>query len=143
MKKTLRFLLYTFAFASMLACSDDDNNPDPGPGEGTGKYVLMTSVGDFGSGYFTVFNGLPSGTVQNTNAKSLQIENAFGFRVFGKWIFNRSNAAGDEGLQKFSVNADGSLKDEGFIAGATQFLILNETAGYYLDETRGTLKLQK
>jgi hypothetical protein len=144
MKKTFRFLLYSFAFASLLACSDDDNNnPDPGPGAGTGKYVLMTSVDDFGSGYLTVYDGLPSGTVQNTNAKSLQIENAFGFRTFGKWLFNRSNAAGDEGLQKFTANADGSLKDEGFIAGATQFLIINETTGYYLDETRGTLKLQK
>jgi len=142
MKKTFRFLLYSFAFASVLACSDKDNS-DPEPGAGTGKYVMMTSVDDFGAGYLTVYNGLPTGTVQNTNSKSLQIANAFGFRTFGKWIFNRSNAAGDEGLQKFSANADGGLKDEGFIAGATQFLIVNETTGFYLDETRGTLKLQK
>lgn len=142
MKKTFRFLLYSFAFASVLACSDKDNS-EPEPSAGTGKYVMMTSVDEFGAGYLTVYNGLPAGTVQNTNSKSLQIANAFGFRTFGKWIFNRSNAAGDAGLQKFSVNTDGGLKDEGFIAGASQFLIVNETSGFYLDETRGTLKLQK
>jgi hypothetical protein len=144
MKTTLKFLLYSVLFASVIACSDDDNNdPEPTPANGSGKYVMMTSVDEFGAGYLTSYDGLPSGTVQNTNTKSLQIANAFGFRTFGKWIFNRSNAAGDEGLLKLSVNPDGSFKDEGFIAGSTQFLVVNETTGFYLDETRGTLKLQK
>lgn len=143
MKKTLKFFLYSFVFASVAACSSDDKNEDPAPGESSGRYVMMASTDNFGAGYFTSFDGLPSGTVQSTNTKSLQIANAFGFRTFGKWIFNRSNAAGDEGLQKLSVSADGSFKDEGFIAGSTQFLVINETTGYYLDETRGTLKIQK
>ena len=71
------------------------------------------------------------------------MKEAFGFRTFGKWFFNRTNAAGETGLQKYSLNTDGSLKNEGFIAGSTQYLVVNETTGYYLDETRGLLKLQK
>lgn len=139
-----RSLLLGFAFTAFLGCSSDEtNDPTPVTPVEKDKFVLMTSTERFGSGYFTALDSLPSGTIQATNAKSLQIKEAFGFRTFGKWFFNRTNAAGDVGLQKYSLNTDGSLKDEGFIAGATQYLVVNETTGYYLDETRSLLKLQK
>lgn len=139
----IRSLLLAFTLA-FFGCSSDDDNGDPAPTPENSRFVIMTSSDrTFGGGYFSTTDGLPSGTLPSTNAKSLQIAKAFGFRSFGKWVFNRSNAAGDEGLQKYTVNADGSLKDEGFIAGATQYLVVNETSGYYLDETRGTLKIQK
>ncbi|SEI38255.1 hypothetical protein SAMN05216327_10182 [Dyadobacter sp. SG02] len=134
-------LAFTLAF---FGCSSDDDKDDITPTPENAKFVVMTSSDrSFGGGYFSTIDGMPGGTLPTTNAKSLQISDAFGFRTFGKWIFNRSNAAGDEGLQKFTVNADGSLKDEGFIAGSTQFLVVSATSGYYLDETRGTLKIQK
>jgi hypothetical protein len=139
----LRSLLIGFAFTAFIGCTSDDNaDPTPTPQE-KDKFILMTSIERFGSGYFTALDSLPKGTIQPTNAKSLQVKEAFGFRTFGKWFFNRTNPAGDVGLQKYSLNADGSLKNEGFIAGSTQYLVVNETTGYYLDETRSLLKLQK
>ena len=142
--KTFLFksLLLSFTLTVLLGCSSDDSDPTPAPEE-KAKFVLLTSIERFGAGYFTALDGMPSGTIQATNSKSLQVKEAFGFRTFGKWFFNRSNAAGETGLQKYSLNADGSLKDEGFIAGSTQYLIVNETTGYYLDETRSLVKLQK
>lgn len=144
MKTTLfKSLLLGFAFTAFIGCSSDETtDPTPTPEE-KDKFVLMTSTERFGSGYFTSLDSLPKGTIQATSSKSLQVKEAFGFRTFGKWFFNRSNATGDVGLQKYSLNADGSLKNEGFIAGATQYLVVNETTGYYLDETRSLLKLQK
>jgi len=143
MKAALFKFIYLFFAASMLAgCSSDDNTDDPTPEE-KDKFILMSTTSRFDAGFITALDGFPAGSVKNTNAKTLQVSSAFGFRTFGKWLFNRSNAAGDAGLQKFTVNADGSLKDEGFISGSTQFLVLNETSGYYLDPTRGTLKIQK
>ena len=137
-------LLLGFAVTAFLGCSSSDDTTDPTPApEEKDKFVLMTSTERFGSGYFTSLDSLPKGTIQATSSKSLQVKEAFGFRTFGKWFFNRSNATGDVGLQKYSLNADGSLKNEGFIAGSTQYLVVNETTGYYLDETRGLLKLQK
>jgi hypothetical protein len=138
-----RSLLLGFAFTAFLGCTSEDiTDPTPTP-EQKDRFVLMTSTERFGSGYFTALDSLPKGNIQPTNAKSLQVKEAFGFRTFGKWFFNRTNPAGDVGLQKYSLNADGSLKDEGFIAGSTQYLVVNETTGYYLDETRSLLKLQK
>ncbi|CAG5072358.1 hypothetical protein DYBT9623_04127 [Dyadobacter sp. CECT 9623] len=142
MKSRFKFLSLLFAVAALAGCSDDNGGETPGPKDNN-KFVLMTNVSRFGDGYLTGLPGIPSGSIKSTNEKTLGLKSAFGFRTFGKWVFNRTNAAGDEGLQKFTVNADGSMKDEGFIAGSTQFLILSETSGYYLDPTRGTLKLQK
>ncbi|WP_026628998.1 hypothetical protein [Dyadobacter alkalitolerans] len=138
----LKYLFYFFAASTFIGCSSDDDVDSPNPEE-KDKFILMTTTSRFESGFITPLEGLPSGSIQNNNPKTLQVASAFGFRTFKNWLFNRSNAAGDEGLQKYTVNSDGSLKDEGFIAGSTQYLVVNETTGYYLDVTRGTLKLQK
>lgn len=135
--------LFCFITATFLfGCSSNDPDETPGPSEND-KFILMTTTNRFEAGFITPLTGLPSGSIQNINSQTLNVKSAFGFRTFGKWLFNRSNAAGDEGLQKYTVNANGSLKDEGFIAGSSQFVVVNETTGYYLDATRGTLKLQK
>ncbi|GAB3330728.1 hypothetical protein GCM10027299_35860 [Larkinella ripae] len=144
MKNALtRFALSCLALAALAGCSTSSTDDSPTPTD-KAKYVLMTDVVQFEPpGYLTAFNGMPAGTVNDIQAKSLQLSMSFGFRTFGKWVFNRTSVAGEEGLQKFTVADDGSIKDAGFIAGSTQFLVVSETSGYYLDETRGTLKLQK
>ncbi|MCF2493081.1 hypothetical protein [Dyadobacter chenhuakuii] len=137
-----KYLFYFFAASTFIGCSSDDDIDGPTPEE-KDKFILMTTTSRFDAGFITPLSGFPSGSIQNNNTKTLQVVSAFGFRTFKNWLFNRSNAAGDVGLQKYTVNADGSLKDEGFIAGSSQYLVVNETSGYYLDVTRGTLKLQK
>ncbi|MCF2517536.1 hypothetical protein [Dyadobacter sp. CY351] len=137
-----KYLFYFFAASTFIGCSSDDDIDGPAPEE-KDKFILMTTTSRFDAGFITPLSGFPSGSIQNNNPKTLQVVNAFGFRTFKNWLFNRSNAAGDEGLQKYTVNPDGSLKDEGFIARSSQYLVVNETSGYYLDVTRGTLKLQK
>lgn len=132
-------LCFLTAVLFFAGCSDDDENSGGSDGP---KYVIMSGITKFTSGYFTSFDEFPSGTVDESNEQSWQINKSFGFRSFGKWIFDRSNAAGEAGLQKYSVNADGSFKDEGFIPSASQFLVVSETSGYYLDENRSTLKIQ-
>ncbi|PKK36688.1 hypothetical protein BWI96_09920 [Siphonobacter sp. SORGH_AS_0500] len=139
-----QFILTCLTIALLAGCSKDSaDNPTPTP-TANAKYVLMTDVTKFQSpGYLTAFTSIPTGTVNPITSKALQVKSAFGFRAFGKWFFNRSNAAGDVGLQKYTVANDGSIVDGGFIAGSTQYVIATETSGYYLDETRGTLKIQK
>ncbi|WP_146011001.1 hypothetical protein [Siphonobacter sp. BAB-5405] len=139
-----QFILCCLTIALLAGCSkDSSDNPTPTP-TANAKYVLMTDVTKFQSpGYLTAFTSIPTGTVNPITSKALQVKSAFGFRAFGKWFFNRSNAAGDIGLQKYTVADDGSIVDGGFIAGSTQYVIATETSGYYLDETRGTLKIQK
>jgi hypothetical protein len=145
MKSSVYKLITLCLFAITLlisACSDDDT---PGPDGADTKYVIMTATEKWDAGYFTSYDDFPSGSVQKIKDESLQIGTAFGFRSFGEWIFISSNAAGDVGVQKYTVNTDGSLQDEGFISvggGYTQYLVVDETHGYYLDTDRSTLNIQ-
>ncbi len=122
----------------LVSCSDDDD-----PAASGGKYVILNAPEKWGAGYLTSVEGFPSGTTPEITSKSLQLSDAFGFRSFGSWIFTRTNPAGDQGLQKYTVNEDGTFRTEGFIASASQFLVVNETTGFYLDENRSTMKIQK
>lgn len=136
--------LYLFLFAGSIllsACSDDEVNPDEA---GDDKYVVLSTTEKWGAGYMTSYSEFPAGDVAKITDESLQVTNAFGFRSFGKWIFLSNNAAGEPGIQKYSVNADGSLRNEGFLAtGATlQYHVVDETHGYYLDGNRSTINLQ-
>ncbi|GAA4310025.1 hypothetical protein [Compostibacter hankyongensis] len=132
------------------ACSKSDNDtppPDDGNGSGNERYVLMTTSGPFGSsvegGYFGTFDGLPSGNISNISKNSLQIAQAFGFRAYGSWFFNQYSTSGQEGLQKYTVSADGKISEAGFIPNAQpSYLVVDETHGFYLDPERGLLKIQ-
>lgn len=135
-------LLTLIASALFFAsCSDDDDN---GPETEGSKYVVMSATVKWDAGYLTSFSDFPTGSVSEVNNQSLQIGTAFGYRSFGSWIFNTSNAAGDAGLQKYTVNADGTFKNDGFIpaGGMPQYLVVDDTHGYYLDANRSTINLQ-
>lgn len=136
--KLFHFILAASVF--LVSCSDDDPAP---VNNGEEKYVIMTATEKWDAGYLTSYDGFPEGDVEKITNQSLQVNVAFGFRSFGKWIFMSSNAAGEPGIQKYSVNEDGSFKNEGFIpTGAVQYLVVDETHGYYLDGNRSTINIQ-
>jgi hypothetical protein len=138
-----RFFLALAAMIFLGACSDDEGTP---PEESKDdRYVIMTATEKWDVGYFTTYKEFPTGSVEKITDQSLQIGVAFGYRSFGKWIFITSNAAGNPGIQKYSVNEDGSLKSEGFIVtgGSPQYVIIDETHGYYHDKDISTINIQK
>jgi hypothetical protein len=125
----------------LTACSDDDDKTSDSDSD---KYVIMAATDKWEAGYITSFAEFPSGTVEKLTDESLQIANAFGYRSFGNWIFVSSNEIGDPGVQKYTVNADGSLKNEGFLPAGNylQYHIVDATHGYYLDTDRSTINIQ-
>jgi len=135
-----KWTLFTLLIAtlSLSACSDDDETSSGG------EYVIMTATEKWDAGYLTSYTDFPSGTTQKITNESLQIGVAFGYRSFGKWVFVSSNAAGEPGVQKYSVNSDGTFKSEGFLPTGPylQYLVVDETHGYYLDTKRSTINIQ-
>ncbi len=125
------------AVGAMSCKKEKGNITDP-----VGKYIVLTASEQWGSGYYSAYVNMPSGDLSNVNATSLQVSDVFGTRSFGSWIFDRTNAAGETGLQKYSVNPSGGFIDEGFIIDAENYVIVNETLGYYSDPNRGLMKLQ-
>lgn len=125
------------------ACSKDDSQ-EPDPGSGEYSYVLLTNEGDLGTpGYMTAYAQMPSGDLSNIQTRTLQVKSAFGFTQYGKWIFTRTNIAGQTGIAKFIVSNNGKLQEAGFLPNGQRFYITGDENGYYLDESRGTLLIQK
>ena len=126
----------------LLVCSSCSEDESSAPGVSIDSYVVLTAAQKWGSGFLTSFMEEPTGTVNSISEKTLQIPNSFGFRSYKNSFFLRSSTDNETGLQKYSVGLDGSIQDEGFIVGSTQYVIANDTKGYYLDPERGLLKIQ-
>lgn len=138
MTKSLFTLSACFLAAVLLftACSDDDSS------DGGGQYVLLTAIEKFDAGYITSYKDLPSGTISSVSSQSKNVSASFGFRAYKNWLFTRTSSTGTAGLQRYSIGANGSIQEDGFIANAAQFLIVDDTHGYYQDDIRGAMKLQ-
>lgn len=106
-------------------------------------YVIATATEKWSAGHLTAWSDFPSGSFSNVKGQSLQISNIFGVRSYKHWLFNRGDAKGTVGLQRYTLNENMSLKNAGFIAKATQYVVVDDETGFYLDEDRGLLKLQK
>lgn len=132
-------LLFTAAVLSSCSKSDDKPTTD----DKKASYILLTNEADIATaGYMAAYTTMPSGNLSNIGSNTLQVSQAFGFTQFGSWIFTRTNPAGEAGLQKMEVSADGKLTSTGFIADAQNFHIVNATTGYYNDPVRGSMLLQ-
>jgi len=124
----------------ITGCSKDDTKSIARNDE---TFVMLSATEKWDAGFITSFDQFPSGIVPDVKSQSLQVATAFGFRSYKNWIFARANAAGDIGLQKYTVNADGTIAADGFILNASQFLVYDDHTGFYLDEKRGTMKVQR
>ncbi|MBO9703433.1 MAG: hypothetical protein J7604_24705 [Sporocytophaga sp.] len=141
-KVVLKFTFILLLVTVFFSCKKKEKEVAPQFGS-NGTYVLLTAMGMWDAGFYTAFDGMPSGDISYVSNKSLQITSVFGVRSYKNWFFDRTNAAGEAGLQKYTVSSDGSIVNSGFIIKSTQYTIVDENTGFYLDEDRGLLKLQK
>ncbi len=139
-------LLTALILAGLASCSDSDDDNAATPSEQP-QYVLITAnlTSQDGTGFLKAFSSLPTGTVDNTGTAAFQTLGAYGFRSFGKWVFKKNNDAGENGLQKYSVGADGKMVKDGFIrtGDSPNYHVVDATTGFYWDASLGLLKLQK
>ncbi len=143
--------LKSLALASLLtiplvSCQDDE--PEAEVKEG--KYVLMTASErtNIPPGWITVFDEIPSGNVSNITTSSLQGQGMGGWRPYNNWLlkmFKTSDAS--KGIERLKLE-NGTIVQDNFLAGdnATNgtgnFVIVNETQGFYWDGA-SPLKIQK
>lgn len=145
--------LFTVA-ALFTSCTKDD----PAPGQdGDTKYVLITladRVSGNKAGFISAFDEMPTGTISNAAAGSLEGQGMGGWRTYGNNIykmFRTSDYA--TGIEKINVAADGTVTASQFISskdqaaaakyfGTGNFVIKDENLGYYWDAAEPT-KIQK
>ena len=85
-------VLFTAA-AFFTACTKD--NPAPGQ-DGDTKYVLITlsdRVSGSKAGYISAFDEMPTGTISNATAGSLEGQGMGGWRTYGNSIYKMFRTA--------------------------------------------------
>lgn len=147
-------ILMLFSALTFTACNNDDPSP---VGESTDKYVLITladRVSGSKAGFISAFDEYPTGPISNATAGSLEGQGMGGWRTYGNMIFKMFRTSDyATGIEKIQVNRDGSVESGQFIAsknpaeaakyfGTGNFVIENETSGYYWDAAEPT-KIQK
>jgi hypothetical protein len=149
MKKiTLKSLAFAAAF-SMLLTSCDSEEPGNQEEPKESKYVLMTMSENTLTkpGYITLFDEIPTGNISNINDNSTQGMGMGGWRPYKNWmlkLFKTSdNAKGVERLkiENGKVISDNFLSGDNTTNGTGNFVIANETLGYYWDGA-SPLKIQ-
>lgn len=128
------------AAISFTACSDSDPTPDT---TGKTKYVLMT-MSDRTSqnkpGFVTAFDEFPTGNISNVTTTSLQGSGMGGMRPYNNWLFTISGTANyEKGIERLAIAEDGRVSVGGILLtdqstfGSGNFVIENETNGFYWD----------
>ena len=150
MKKTMkRVALLGLALGSLglHSCKKEEVKTTT-PTPESSKYI-MSIVTDLTtqSGILAVVDAFPSGDIDVstlTNTKQIAYARDGGFSFNGAY-YQCSNAAGDPGIQKFVIGADGKIADGGFIAGGERsfaFGMISTSKGYYYNNKLGEKKLQ-
>lgn len=140
--------LRSLALASLLAIPLVSCEKD-GPEAKEGKYVLMTMSENTLTkpGYITVFDELPSGNISNITTTSVQGMGMGGWRPYKNWLLKlfktEDNAKGVERLrvENGRVVPDNFLSGDNTTNGTGNFVIVNETQGFYWDGA-SPLKIQ-
>ncbi len=150
MKKVVmnNWLLAVVVSVTLSAC--EKNKEDPGPAT-EAKYLVMTSSNLSDAqrpGNIRVFDAFPSGDIST-------VENAFqgmgmaGWRPYGNWLLKMFNSTGyEQGIERLTIGADNRVAVDNFLKadpstfGSGNFVVANETTGFYWDAA-APLRIQK
>lgn len=136
------------ALPLLTSCDKKDDTPAAVKDE---KYVVITMSENILTkpGYASAFNDKPTGNISNIKTGTLQGMGMGGWRPYKNWLFKMFNTAGNEkGIERLNVAANGTITSGGFlktnntINGSGNFVIQNETSGFYWDADK-PFKIQR
>lgn len=136
--------LFTAMGMALVACSDDNPTP-PAPKVETNYAILSGNPGQIG--LLSAYTSMPSGTIDNAKENTLNTQTN-GMKFFGKYVFQRVKLgkapSSDDGIRRYEIGDKGQLIESGTISAGpgSNFHVVNENLGFYLDSNKGLLKLQ-
>lgn len=138
-----KFLLFAtmFSILGLSACSDDDG-PDDTKSPNDSYYLLQTmnEISQTKPGFISSYPEFPSGTVDNTaQPTAYQGQANEGWITYNGTVFKKFNASFERGIYRLNVSSEGrisygpAIKTGNTVNGSGNFVIENDTKGYYWD----------
>lgn len=139
-RRLLKIAMWSLPVAIVLTACSKSQGPISEPENE--KYVVITMSANSldKPGYATAFNTKPSGDLSNIGQGTLQGFGMGGWRPYKNWLFKMFNTSGNEkGIERLNVSIEGNISSGGFlktnntINGSGNFVIQNETTGFFWD----------
>lgn len=135
----------------LASCSKDDNGGPDNPGGGdlptNETWIVYNANADWSGGIYA----LKDNKARELNLSGIpffQVTSSLGGRVLGDKLYKVNSASNAQGILKLGLDASGNVVEDKFLASLStayisNYLVVSETEGYYWDEVRGGLKVQK
>lgn len=154
MKKGFLFKKLLVGFSAVImavSCSNDDdtattdNSGSDLPKDET--WVIYNGNANWSGGIYALKDN-KSREINLANIPFFQVSSNMGGRAFGNNLFKVNSASNAQGLLKLGFNSAGNVVEDKFLASLstkyiTNYLVVSATEGYYWDDVRGGLKVQK
>lgn len=146
------FIWGLFSIAFLASCSKkDDVAPEPKP-DGTElpsneTWIVYNANARWAGGIYALKTN-KSREINLANVPFYQISSSLGGRTLGKTLYRVNNASGAQGILKLGLDAAGKVIEDKFLPSLStryisNYLVVSATEGYYWDDVRGGLKVQK
>lgn len=135
------------------ACSKSESIDQPQPGTDDSElpanetWIIYNSNVNWSGGVYAL-NENKSRAINLDGLPFFQVSSSLGGRTLGRDLYRVNNASGAQGILKMSLNDEGRVVEDKFLASLSSkyisnYLIVDATEGYYWDDVRGGLKVQK
>ncbi len=154
MKSGIRIRSLLLGISAMMlvaACNKDDDKVTPDPvGDNLPEnetWVIYNGNADWSGGVYAL-KDKKSREINLSGIPFFQLSSSLGGRVSGRQLYKVNSASNAQGILKMGLDAEGKVIEDKFLASLsnayiTNYLVVSETEGYYWDDVRGGLKVQK
>ncbi len=138
------------ALAFLGACSKSKTD-DPKPADGdlpkNETWVIYNANANWSGGIYALKDN-KARELDLSKIPFFQVTSSLGGRTLGKNLYKVNSASNAQGILKMSINAAGRVVEDKFLpslstAYISNYLVVSPTEGYYWDDVRGGLKVQK
>ena len=151
---SLRVLAFGLSALFFLSGCSKDNDPidEPNPGvvgdfPEDETWIVYNANANWSGGIYA----LKDKRARELNLDGLpfyQVSSSLGGRTLGNNLFRVNSASGAQGILKLHLNGEGQVVEDKFLSSLSSkyisnYLVVSETEGYYWDDVRGGLKVQK
>lgn len=141
------------ALVFVASCSKDNggDNPTPPPVGDTlpskETWIIYNANANWSGGIYALKEN-KTREINLANIPFFQVSSSLGGRTLGKTLYKVNSASNAQGILKLNLNTEGKVVEDKFLPSLsnkyiTNYLVAGPTEGYYWDDVRGGLKLQK
>lgn len=139
------------AFMLVVSCSKDNGPIDETPIDGNLPANETWIIHNAGSNWSGGIYALKNNKAREINLDGLpffQVSSSLGGRTLGHDLYRVNSPSGTQGILKMKLNDAGVVVEDKFLPSLSNkyisnYLIVSGTEGYYWDDVRGSLKVQK